>query len=50
VLGVDGLRDRRRIAERYALAQIVSRLRHLECLGEVRRLETADGCIRYSLE
>ncbi len=49
VLAVDGLRDRRPIAERYALAQVVSRLRHLECLGDVRRIETADGSIQYAL-
>jgi glyoxylase-like metal-dependent hydrolase (beta-lactamase superfamily II) len=49
ILAVDGLRDRRPIAERYALAQVVSRLRHLECLGDVRQIDASDGYVRYAL-
>jgi glyoxylase-like metal-dependent hydrolase (beta-lactamase superfamily II) len=49
VLALDGLRDRRPVAERYALAQVVSRLRHLEAIGDVSRHESADGYIRYAL-
>jgi glyoxylase-like metal-dependent hydrolase (beta-lactamase superfamily II) len=49
VLALEGLRDRRPVAERYALAQVVSRLRHLEAIGDVSRHESADGCIRYAL-
>lgn len=50
VLHVDGLRDRRpTVADRYALAQVVSRLEHLERIGDVQRIEADRGCIRYAL-
>ena len=50
VLHVDGLRDRRpTVADRYALAQVVSRLEHLERRGDLRRIDTAQGCIEYAL-
>jgi glyoxylase-like metal-dependent hydrolase (beta-lactamase superfamily II) len=43
-----GLRDRRPIAERYALSQVLARLRYLELRAEVGRIEDAEG-IRYAL-
>jgi glyoxylase-like metal-dependent hydrolase (beta-lactamase superfamily II) len=42
------LRDHRPIAERYALSQVLARLRHLECRGEIGRLGGADP-IRYGV-
>jgi glyoxylase-like metal-dependent hydrolase (beta-lactamase superfamily II) len=42
--------DRRPIAERYALSQLLARVRHLELRGEVQRLPaTREGFIRYAL-
>src|SRR5437870_4908846 len=43
-----GLRDRRPVAERYALSQLLARLRHLERKNEVARLDDGDP-IRYAL-
>jgi glyoxylase-like metal-dependent hydrolase (beta-lactamase superfamily II) len=48
VLSVHGLRDTRPIADRYALSQLLARLRHLELRAEVVRVEDQDG-IRYAL-
>jgi glyoxylase-like metal-dependent hydrolase (beta-lactamase superfamily II) len=48
LLSVPGLRTRRAVVERYALSLILARLRHLECLAQVVRLEEADG-IKYAL-
>jgi len=42
------LRDRRPIAERYALSQLLARLRHLELKNEIRRIAGGDP-IRYGL-
>jgi glyoxylase-like metal-dependent hydrolase (beta-lactamase superfamily II) len=38
-----GLRDRRPVTEQYALSQLLARLRHLECLGTLVRLEDTGG-------
>ena len=43
-----GLRDRRPVSEQYALSQILARLRHLECLGTLVRVEDTET-IRYAL-
>jgi glyoxylase-like metal-dependent hydrolase (beta-lactamase superfamily II) len=43
-----GLRDRRPVSEQYALSQLLARLRHLECLGTLVRVENAET-IRYAL-
>jgi glyoxylase-like metal-dependent hydrolase (beta-lactamase superfamily II) len=47
ILSVHGLRDRRPVAERYALSQLLARLRHLELRGEIVRSEDAKA-IRYA--
>jgi glyoxylase-like metal-dependent hydrolase (beta-lactamase superfamily II) len=48
LLAVHGLRDRRPVAERYALSQVLARLRYLERLGQIARLD-GDAPIRYAL-
>jgi hypothetical protein len=45
---VHGLRDHRPVAERYALSLVLARLKHLECLGQVARLDQPNG-ITYAL-
>jgi glyoxylase-like metal-dependent hydrolase (beta-lactamase superfamily II) len=47
LLAVEGLRDRRTVAERYALSQILARLRHLEARGEIMRADRG-ASIRYA--
>ena len=42
-----GLRDRRPVTEQYALSQLLARLRHLERLGAIVRVEDAET-IRYA--
>lgn len=48
LLAVDGLRDRRAVAERYSLSQVLARLRHLENRGEIVRADNG-SMIRYAL-
>ena len=49
LLAVEAQRDRRAVAERYAVSQVLARLRHLEVLGRVTRIEGgADDLIRYA--
>ncbi|HEV7665919.1 MAG TPA: MBL fold metallo-hydrolase, partial [Chloroflexota bacterium] len=50
LLAVKGLRDRRSVAERYALSLVLARLRHLEVRGEIVRADrgTAIRYARYS--
>jgi glyoxylase-like metal-dependent hydrolase (beta-lactamase superfamily II) len=48
LLAVDGLRDRRPVAERYALSLVLARLRHLEYLGQAVRIDDST-CITYAL-
>jgi glyoxylase-like metal-dependent hydrolase (beta-lactamase superfamily II) len=48
LLSVHGLRDHRPVAERYALSLVLARLKHLECLGQVARLDQPNG-ITYAL-
>jgi glyoxylase-like metal-dependent hydrolase (beta-lactamase superfamily II) len=43
------LRDRRPVAERYALSQLLARLRHLEVKNEVVRVKEDDDPIRYAV-
>jgi len=43
-----GLRDRRPVSEQYALSQLLARLRYLECLGTLVRVEDAET-ISYAL-
>jgi glyoxylase-like metal-dependent hydrolase (beta-lactamase superfamily II) len=47
LLAVEGLRDRRTVAERYALSQVLARLRHLEARGEIMRADRG-ASIRYA--
>jgi glyoxylase-like metal-dependent hydrolase (beta-lactamase superfamily II) len=48
LLALDELRDRRPVAERYAISQVLARLRHLDALGEVEAVD--DGqTIQYRL-
>jgi glyoxylase-like metal-dependent hydrolase (beta-lactamase superfamily II) len=47
LLSIHALRDRRPVAERYALSQLLARLRYLERQGDIVRLEAEP--IRYAL-
>jgi glyoxylase-like metal-dependent hydrolase (beta-lactamase superfamily II) len=46
---VQGVGDRREVALRYALSQVLSRLQHLVATGEARRMQREDGSIEFAL-
>jgi glyoxylase-like metal-dependent hydrolase (beta-lactamase superfamily II) len=49
LLRVQGVGDRREVALRYALSQVLSRLQHLVSVGDARRIPREDATIEFAL-
>ena len=49
LMRVQGVGDRREVALRYALSQVLSRLQHLVAVGDARRIQKDDGTIEFAL-
>lgn len=49
LMRVQGVGDRREVALRYALSQVLSRLQHLVAVGDARRIQMDDGTIEFAL-